>query len=52
LHVEAAAYAALLALQRGNAGVYNVAQDVAEVTSAKARRELDWSPDMRSAARV
>jgi nucleoside-diphosphate-sugar epimerase len=48
LHVEAAAYAALLALQRGNAGVYNIAEDVAEVSSAKAKRELAWSPDWRS----
>ena len=52
LHVEAAAYAALLALQVGHAGVYNVAQEAADVTSEKARRELGWSPDMRSAARV
>lgn len=48
LHVEAAAYAALLALQRGNAGVYNIAEDTAEVSSAKAKRELAWSPDWRS----
>lgn len=48
LHVEAAAYAALLALQRGNAGVYNIAEDAAEVSSAKAKRELAWSPDWRS----
>ena len=52
LHVEAAAYAALLALQRGKAGVYNVARDEAEVTSAKAKRELGWSPDMRLATHV
>jgi nucleoside-diphosphate-sugar epimerase len=48
LHVEAAAYAALLALQRSKAGIYNIAQDNEEVTSAKAKRELGWSPDMRS----
>lgn len=48
LHVEAAAYAALLALQRGKAGAYNIAEDAAEVSSAKAKRELGWSPDMRS----
>ena len=48
LHVEAAAYAALLALRRGNAGVYNIAEDNAEVSSAKAKRELGWSPDWRS----
>ncbi|MBU7441793.1 NAD-dependent epimerase/dehydratase family protein [Paraburkholderia fungorum] len=48
LHVEAAAYAALLVLQQGNAGVYNIAEDNAEVSSAKAKRELGWSPDWRS----
>lgn len=47
LHVEAAAYAALLALQQGKAGVYNIAQDDAEVSSEKAKRELGWSPAMR-----
>jgi nucleoside-diphosphate-sugar epimerase len=52
LHVEAAAYAALLALQRGKAGVFNIAQDDAEVNSAKAKRELGWSPDIRSATPV
>lgn len=52
LHVEAAAHAALLALQRGTAGVFNIAQDDAEVSSAKAKRELGWSPDMRSATRA
>jgi nucleoside-diphosphate-sugar epimerase len=52
LHVEAAAYAALLALQRGKAGVFNIAQDDAEVSSAKAKRELGWSPDIRSATPV
>ncbi|MFT4506001.1 NAD-dependent epimerase/dehydratase family protein [Caballeronia sp. 15711] len=48
LHVEAAAYAAFLALQRSKAGIYNIAQDNEEVNSAKATRELGWSPDMRS----
>lgn len=52
LHVEAAAYAALLALQRGKAGIYNIAQDDAEVSSAKAKRELGWSPDIRSGTRI
>ncbi|MFM0597015.1 NAD-dependent epimerase/dehydratase family protein [Paraburkholderia dilworthii] len=52
LHVEAAAYAALLALQQGAAGVYNIAQDDAEVTSAKAKRELRWRASLRRVARV
>ena len=48
LHVEAAAYAALLALQWSKGETYNIARDDAEVSSAKAKRELGWSPDMRS----
>jgi nucleoside-diphosphate-sugar epimerase len=48
LHVEAAANAALLALQQVKAGIYNIAQDRAEVSSGKARRELGWSPEFRS----
>ncbi|WCM23710.1 NAD(P)-dependent oxidoreductase [Paraburkholderia bryophila] len=52
LHVEAAAYAALLALQQGAAGVYNIAQDDAEVSCAKAKRELRWQASMRREANV
>jgi nucleoside-diphosphate-sugar epimerase len=48
LHVQAAAAAALLALQRSSGGVYNIAEDHAEVSSAKAIRELGWSASMRS----
>lgn len=47
IHVQAAAVAALLALQRSNGGVYNIAQDDAQVSSEKAKRELGWSPSMR-----
>jgi nucleoside-diphosphate-sugar epimerase len=47
VHVEAAAYAALLALQKGSSGVYNIAQDRAEVDSSRAKLELGWSPDLR-----
>jgi len=49
VHVQAAAVAALLVLQRSKGGVYNIAQDDAEVRSEKAKRELGWSPSMRSA---
>ncbi|MDR5823619.1 NAD(P)-dependent oxidoreductase [Caballeronia sp. LZ043] len=49
LHVEAAAAAALLALQRSHGGTYNIAEDQAEVSSEKAKRELGWSPSMRQA---
>lgn len=47
LHVEAAAYAALLALRLNARGVFNVAEDKAEVTSEKARRVLGWVPELR-----
>jgi nucleoside-diphosphate-sugar epimerase len=52
LHVEAAAWAALLAVQRGKRGAFNIAEDGAEVSSEKAKRELDWRPSMRLAAPV
>lgn len=48
LHVEAAAHAALLALAHSPGGIYNIAEDRAEVSSDKARRELGWRPDMRA----
>jgi nucleoside-diphosphate-sugar epimerase len=51
LHVDAAAYAALLALERGAAGIFNITEDDAMVSNAKARRELSWNPDFRLTAR-
>lgn len=47
VHVDAAAYAALLALANGKNGIYNIAETDALVTSAKARRELGWDPAFR-----
>jgi nucleoside-diphosphate-sugar epimerase len=47
VHVEAAAHAALLAIERGRPGVYNVADDNALVSTAKARRHLGWDPAFR-----
>lgn len=47
LHVDAAAYAALLAVERGAAGVYNVAEPNAYASTEKARRELGWRDDFR-----
>ena len=44
VHVEDAARAALLAVDRGDAGVYYVAEDPSPVSSAKARRLLGWQP--------
>jgi nucleoside-diphosphate-sugar epimerase len=47
LHVDAAAHAALLAIERGRAGIYNVADDDGAVAVDKARIELDFDPDFR-----
>jgi nucleoside-diphosphate-sugar epimerase len=47
LHVDAAAGAAVLAVGRGAAGVYNIAEDDGTVSIAKARRELGFDPGFR-----
>ena len=47
LHVDAAAHAALLAITRGPAGVYNVAEDDGVVSIEKARHELGFDPAFR-----
>ncbi|RQO49464.1 dTDP-glucose 4,6-dehydratase [Variovorax sp. KBW07] len=47
VHVEAAAQAALLALQRGVGGIFNIAEDNAEASSEKAKRELGWHATWR-----
>ena len=47
LHVDAAAQAALLAVTRGTAGIYNIAEDDGAVAIDKARRELGFDPDFR-----
>jgi len=47
VHVDAAAWAALLAVDRGPAGVYNVCDAGGPVDNAKAREELGWTPDFR-----
>jgi len=48
LHVDAAAHAALLAMTRGAAGVYNIADDDGAVSIAKARAELGFDPRYRA----
>src|SRR6185369_5082306 len=45
LHVDAAAYAALLAVRRGDPGIYNVAETNGHVATEKARAVLGWTPD-------
>ena len=47
LHVDAAAHAAVLALTRGEPGIYNIADDDGAVSIAKARAELAFDPDFR-----
>jgi nucleoside-diphosphate-sugar epimerase len=47
IHVDAAAYAALLAVDHGESGIYNIAQSNKIVTTEKARSELGWNPDFR-----
>jgi nucleoside-diphosphate-sugar epimerase len=46
VHVDAAAHAALLAVDKGT-GVYNLAEDDGAVSSAKAVRELGFDPAFR-----
>ena len=47
LHIDAAAQAALLAVNRGATGVYNIADDDGTVSIAKARQELGFDPALR-----
>jgi nucleoside-diphosphate-sugar epimerase len=47
VHVDAAASATLLAIERRATGVFNVAEDRGYATSARARDELGWSADFR-----
>ncbi len=52
LHVDAAAYAALLAVTRGEPGIYNIAEDDSAVRVGKARRELGFDPAFRLVAKA
>ena len=47
LHVDAAAHAALLALARGQAGIFNIAERNSQVLTDKAIAQLGWRDDMR-----
>ncbi|HEY2425619.1 MAG TPA: NAD(P)-dependent oxidoreductase [Pseudolabrys sp.] len=47
VHVDAAAQAALLAVSRGEHGIYNVAEDGGAVSSAKAKRDLGFDAAFR-----
>jgi nucleoside-diphosphate-sugar epimerase len=47
VHVDAAAYAALLAIDRGEPGVFNIADPDGEAATNKARAELDWRANFK-----
>lgn len=47
LHIDAAAHAALLALQHGRVGIYNIAEDDGAVAIAKACAALGFDPNIR-----
>ncbi|SCB18350.1 Nucleoside-diphosphate-sugar epimerase [Bradyrhizobium shewense] len=47
VHVDAAAYAVLLAIDRGDSGIYNIAQSNKYASTEKARVQLGWTPDFR-----
>jgi nucleoside-diphosphate-sugar epimerase len=47
LHVDAAAHAALLAVERGVPGIYNIAEDDGTVAIVKARAQLGFDPAIR-----
>ena len=48
VHVDAAADAARRAMTRGQLGIYNIAEADGTVSTAKAAREMGWSPDFRA----
>lgn len=47
VHVDAAAYAALLAINHGRSGAYNIAEPEGAVVIDKALEDLGWQPDFR-----
>lgn len=47
VHVAAAARAAERAVTRGEAGIYNIADDDGAVNIERARQQLDWEPAFR-----
>jgi nucleoside-diphosphate-sugar epimerase len=46
LHVDAAAHAALLAIDHGEPGAFNIADPSDKVSTNKAFAELDWRADL------
>jgi hypothetical protein len=51
VHVDAAAWAAMLAIDRGAPGIYNIADDDGYASIQKATQQLGWSPNFRLSVR-
>jgi nucleoside-diphosphate-sugar epimerase len=47
LHVDAAAWAALLTVSKGTRGIYNIAEDDGAISSEKAKRDLGFDAGFR-----
>jgi nucleoside-diphosphate-sugar epimerase len=47
VHVDAAARATLLAIERAASGIFNVAEESGYASSARARDVLGWQPEFR-----
>jgi nucleoside-diphosphate-sugar epimerase len=48
VHVDAAANAAVLAIDRGSVGAYNIAESSTYLSTVRAQRELGWDPEFRA----
>jgi hypothetical protein len=47
VYIDAAAWATVLAVERAEPGIYNVADPGPQLDSSKAQAKLDWSADWR-----
>jgi hypothetical protein len=45
LHIDAAAWATVLAVERAEPGIYSIADPSPHLNTGKARTKLDWSAD-------
>jgi nucleoside-diphosphate-sugar epimerase len=52
VHVDAAARAAVLAIETKHVGIYNIAEEKGLISAEKARRALGWSADFRMRSRA
>ena len=52
VHIDAAAHAALLAVEAKHTGIFNIAEENGLVSIERARCELGWSPAFRLKSKV